>query len=113
MPPASNSLSMDRQRLEDVFPDYAVALSERLREAGWGYLADAVPDVAIFGLSIGDETCGLVTTPIPHGRFGALPIHLADEIVEMKNDRIVHIEIRQAEPARSMVRSLTAFAAVI
>jgi hypothetical protein len=104
---------MDRQRLENIFPDYVLALSERLREAGWGYLADSVADVRIFGLSVGDQTCGLVTTPIPHGRYGALPIHLAEEIVEMKNDRIVYIEIRQAEPARSMVRSLTALAAVL
>jgi hypothetical protein len=101
---------MDRHRLDDVFPDYVVALSERLEEKGWGYLAETVQDIHIFGLTIGDETCGLLTTPIPHGRFGALPIHLSEEIVEMKNDRIVHIEILGSEPAKTMLRGLTAAA---
>ena len=85
---------VDRQKLADVLPDYVAALGERLRDAGWGYLADSVSDVRILR-ALGRRRHVWPQHDLdPERSMGALPIQLPEEMVEIKIDRIVYIEIR-------------------
>lgn len=103
---------MSGQRLGDVLPEYTQALAQRLRDSDWAHLADSVGDVRFSSVFVGDDRCGFLAASHSSERLGALRVELTEELVEIKFDRIVYIEIREPVPAKHAIRSLTAAAAL-
>ena len=104
---------MSGQRLGDVLPEYAQALARRLRDSEWPHLADSIGDVRFSTVFVGDDSCGFLVASHSSERIGALRVELAEELVEIKSDRIVYIEIREPVPVKHAIRSLTAAAATL
>jgi hypothetical protein len=104
---------MDRQRLGDVLPEYALELAQRLRGGDWAHLADSVGDIRFSSVLIADDRCAFLAASHSSERIGALRVELAEEVVEIKLDRIVYIEIREPKPVKLAIRSLTAAAAAL
>ena len=109
----SKQSRMARSRLADMLPDYAGELATRLEGRGYGHLARTIGELSYERVSVADDRCGFLTGEDGSERIGALRLELDEEIVDVKGDRIVYLEIRAPKPARLALRSLTAAAATI